>query len=205
MNGARGTRHEAQGTRHKAQGILLALALALAACGGTPVRESFYTLSSAGSAGAAAPSSGPAIFVGPVSVPESVDRRQMVLRTGANQVEISEQYLWAEPLKSAIPRVIGDTLSRELGTSRVLTSRSGAALPVDYRIAIEIQRFDSSLDEGATVDAVWTITAAQGGSRRTGRTRATEPAASHDPAALAAAHSRALDRVGREIAAALRK
>ncbi|HET9653456.1 MAG TPA: PqiC family protein [Usitatibacter sp.] len=182
---------------------LFVVAATLTACGGTPVRESFYTLSSPGT-GAAAQSTGPSLFVGPVSVPESVDRQQMVLRTGANQVEISDQYLWAEPLKSAIPRVIAETLSRELGTPRVLTSRSGAALPVDYRVAVEIQRFDSSLDEGATVDALWTVTATKGGARRTGRTRVTEPVASHDPAALAAAHSRALDRVGRDIAAALR-
>jgi uncharacterized protein len=182
------------------------LALLLPGCGSPPPRESFYTLSAAAAGAATTPqSTGPALFVGPVSVPESVDRPQMVLRTGANEVEISEQYRWAEPLKSAIPRVIGDTLARELGTSRVLTSRSAAALPVDYRIAIEIQRFDSSLDEGATVDALWTITASQGGGRRTGRTRATEAVASHDPAALAAAHSRALDRVGRDIAAALRR
>jgi uncharacterized lipoprotein YmbA len=167
------------------------------------VRESFYTLSSPAIA-ATAQSASPAIFVGPISVPEAVDRSSMVLRTGANQVEISEQYRWAEPLKSAIPRVIGDTLSRELGTSRVLTSRSAAALPVDYRVAIEIQRFDSSLASGAEVDAVWTITRVEGGSRRSGRSRVVEPAASPDAGALAAAHSRALERIGREIAAALR-
>ena len=186
------------------QGMLaLMLAIMLAACGGTPVRESFYTLSSAPGAGAQQ-SAGPSIFIGPVSVPEAVDRNQMVLRTGANEVEISEQYRWAEPLKAAIPRVIGDTLSRELGTSRVLTSRAAAALPVDYRVAIEVQRFDSSLEQGATIDALWTITKVDGGTRRSGRTRVTEPAASKDPGALAAAHSRALDRVGRDIAAALR-
>jgi uncharacterized lipoprotein YmbA len=193
-----------QGAGHTARApLVLAIALTLAACGGTPVRESFYTLSSVAPP-AATQSAGPAIFVGPVSVPESVDRTQMVLRTGTHEVEISEQHRWAEPLKNAIPRVIGDTLSRELGTARVLTSRSAAALPVDYRVAIEIQRFDSSLAEGATVDALWTVTKVDGGTRRSGRTRITEPAASADPGALAAAHSRALDRVGRDIAAALR-
>lgn len=183
--------------------VVMWVAATLAACGGTPVRESFYTLSSPAIA-ATAQSASPAIFVGPISVPEAVDRSSMVLRTGANQVEISEQYRWAEPLKSAIPRVIGDTLSRELGASRVLTSRSAAALPVDYRVAIEIQRFDSSLASGAEVDAVWTITRVEGGSRRNGRSRVAEPAASPDAGALAAAHSRALERIGREIAAALR-
>ena len=190
----------------------LAIAVAaflVGACGGgAAVRESFYTLSApagATPAGTTAATSNVSIFVGPVSVPESVDRTQMVLRTGANEVEVSEQYRWAEPLKSAIARVIAETLTRELGTQRVLTSRSAAALAVDYRVAIELQRFDSSLTDGATIDALWTITpaASRGGAVRTGRTRVTEPA-SGDPASLAAAHSRALDRVGRDIAAALR-
>jgi uncharacterized protein len=197
---------QARNARHGRRAVLCAMVAAiLAACGGSPVRESFYTLSSVEAPATAARSASPAIYVGPVTVPESVDRNQMVLRTGANQVEVSEEHRWAEPLKAAIPRVIGETLSRELGTSRVLTSRSGAALPVDYRVAIEIQRFDSSLDEGATVDALWTITTVQGGARRAGRTRVTEPAAARTPAALAAAHSRALERVAREIAAALRQ
>lgn len=195
-NRTRGTRREGQAA------LLMVVGMTLAACGGTPVRESFFTLSTP-SAASVPQSASPAIFVGPVSVPEAVDRMQMVLRAGANEVEISEQYRWAEPLKNAIPRVIGETLSRELGTSRVLTSRSAAALPVDYRIAIEIQRFDSSLQGGATIDALWTITKVGGAVRRAGRTLATESAGG-DAASLAAAHGRALDRVGRDIAAALK-
>lgn len=191
--------------RHAAPLMLgFVAAMLLSACGGTPVHESFYTLSTPQTSSSSATlSDHPSIYVGPVSVPEAVDRTQMVLRTGANEVEISEQYRWAEPLKSAIPRVVGETLSRELGTSRVLTSRQAAALPVDYRVAIEIQRFESSLREGATLDALWTITKVDGGMRRGGRTRVTEAAAG-SAASLAAAHGRALDRLGRDIAAAIR-
>ena len=197
---------KARRATRKAHGfVLLLVAAILAACGGAPVHESFYTLSLPASGGAAMPSSAsPAIFVGPVSVPEAVDRTQMVLRTGANEVEISEQYRWAEPLKNAIPRVIGETLSRELGTSRVLTSRSAAALPVDYRVAIEVQRFDSSFADGATVDALWTISAKDGSAPRAGRTVAREPDRTHDAAGIAAAHARALERVATDIANAIR-
>ena len=195
-------RSETRDSRGRGRAAVAVLAAVIvAACSSTAVHESFYTLSSPAAANAPQ-SASPSIFVGPVSVPEAVDRKQMVLRTGANEVEISEQYLWAEPLKGAIPRVIGDTLSRELGTSRVLTSRTAAGLPVDARVAIEIQRFDSSLRDGASIDAVWTITQADG-TRRGGRSRVNEPAQG-DAASLAAAHSRALDRVGRDIAAALR-
>ena len=182
----------------------LALAFVLAACGAPGPREQFFTLS-APTPGTAPPAAdSPGIFVGPVSVPQAVDRQGMVLRTAPNEVDISEAYEWAEPLRKAIPRLVAETLARELGTSRVLASREAAGQPVDYRVAIEVQRFDSSLDDGATIDALWTVKATRGGRTRSGRSLEHEGIASHDPAALAAAHSRALERVARDIAAAIR-
>jgi len=182
----------------------LAAALSLAACVGTPApREQFFMLASP-DAGAAPPTSAtPSIFVGPVSIPASVDRTQMVLATGSHQVDISDDNRWAEPLRDAIPRVVAEDLSHVLGTSRVLSSRIAAGAPVDFRVSIEVQRFDSSLADGATIDALWTVTPAQGGAR-SGRTLAHEALAAHDAASLAAAHSRALERIARDIAAAIR-
>jgi uncharacterized lipoprotein YmbA len=185
-------------------GAFLLVSLGLAACAGTTTRENYYTLSAPASAAPLPTGMSPSVFVGPVSVPEAVDRTPLVLRTSANQVEISDSERWAEPLKSAIPRVLAEVISRELGTQRVMASRQVNPLPVDYRVAVEIQRFDSSLAEGATLDAMWTVTGAKLPAPRVGRTLAQEPAASRDAAALAAAHSRALARLGRDIAAAMK-
>jgi uncharacterized protein len=181
------------------------VALLLAACGSLAPQESYYTLSTQLVAPPAASESQLSLYVGPVSVPEAVDRPQMVLRTSPNQVEISDAHRWAEPLKTAIARVLAETLSRELRTARVLASRQGATGPVDYRIAVEVQRFESSLDTGATIDAVWTIVPSEKeGATRNGRTVAQESLPTRDPQGLAAAHSRALDKIGRDIAAAMR-
>lgn len=180
------------------------LLVMLAGCIGSAPRENYYTLSAPPSSAPVAGATSPSIYVGPVSVPESVDRTPWVLRTSANQVEISDTHRWAEPLKTAIPRVLAEVLSRELGTQRVLASRQASNLPVDYRVAIEVQRFESSLDQGALIDAVWTIAPGAGGTTRSGRTVAREPAATRDYAGLAAAHSRALERIARDIAAAIK-
>ena len=183
--------------------VLAVIAIALAACGGSPVKESFYTLSGPQAPMPAAGAAPPSIFVGPVTVPEAVDRLPMVLRTTANQVEISDAHRWAEPLKASIPRVLGETLMRELATPDVRFTRAGSSLDADFRVAVEVQRFESSLAQGATVDALWTVTPRQG-KARSGRSTVSEPAASADPGGVAAAHSRALERVGRDIAAAIR-
>lgn len=172
----------------------------LAACGAT-LKESFYTLSGPQAPVPAGSATSLSVFVGPVTVPEAVDRLSMVLRTAPNQVEISDSHLWAEPLKSAIPRALAETLMRELGTPNVRATRTGASGEMDYRVTIEVQRFESSTQAGATLDALWSVTGK--GKSRTGRSTYTEPGS--DPAGLAAAHSRALERLGRDIAAAIKQ
>jgi len=189
-----------------ARGWLLLASVVLAACVGTPApKEQYFTLSSPNPGVAPPASDSPSIYVGPVTVPEAVDRPSLVLRTSPNQVDVSDDYRWAEPLRNAIPRMIGDVLSRELGTSRVLTNRSASATAVDIRVSIEIQRFDSSLTDGATIDAVWSVKDVANGKMRNGRSVVHEALASSGPAGIAAAASRALERVGHEIAQAARE
>jgi uncharacterized lipoprotein YmbA len=189
-----------------ARGWLLAFCVLLAACVGAPApKEQYYTLSSPGLGATPPASDSPSIYVGPVTVPDAVDRPSMVFSTAPNQVDVSDDYRWAEPLKNAIPRVIGEVLSRELGTSRVLISRSASATPVDIRVAIEVQRLDSSLTDGATIDAVWSVKNVANGKSRNGRSLVHEAATAQGPAGIAAAHSAALERIGKEIAAAVRE
>ena len=181
---------------------LAGVAFVVAACGSTP-KESFYTLSD-GSPPPPAPQAGaPTIHIGTVAVPEEVDRTPMVIRTGPGKVEIDDVNRWVEPLKNAIPRALAGMLMRELGTPNVLAGRGSAGAPPDFRIAIDVQRFESSFTEGATLDAAWTVTPAKGAAR-TGRTYAREAAPSADHAGIAAAHRRALEKLARDLASAIR-
>lgn len=185
--------------------IAIVLGMLATACSlGSGVKESFYMLS--GPEGAA-PADSPgvlAIYVGPVAVPESVDRSAMVLQSSANQVDLSDEHRWAEPLKTAIPRVIAENLMRLLNTPRVMSSRVGPFTDADYRVALDVQRFESSLSQGATIEMLWTVTGKRTKAPITGRSSVREPAASPTPEGLAAAHSRALARVAADIAAALK-
>ena len=187
--------------RHEMRTWLAVLVL-LAGCGSAP-KENYYTLTSPPGPLPTAPANAMSVYVGPVSVPDAVDRSPMVLRTGPTKVDIDDFHRWAEPLKTGIPLALADLLMRELGTPRVLAGRAAATATVDYRVAVDVQRFDSSLTEGATLDAAWTITPAKGASR-TGRTFAQEPAPTRDHAGVAAAHRKALEKLAKDLAAALR-
>jgi uncharacterized lipoprotein YmbA len=71
-------------------------------------------------------------------------------------------------------------------------------------VTIDVQRFDSVQGEAALVDAVWAVRATAGGKTRSGRTLAREALQGDGFEALAAAHSRALAKLSRDIAAAIR-
>ena len=180
---------------------VLVAALLLAACAGPAPKESFYVLSAPP---AAATGATPRVLVGTVSMPEAVDRTAMVIRVGPNQVDIDDANRWAEPLKAALPRVLAENLRRELGSTNVYSSRQAGVPAPDFRVGVEVQRFESSLDEGATLEALWTVTPATGPAR-SGQTVAKERAGSRDAAGIAAAHSKALEALGRDIAAAIRR
>ena len=161
----------------------------------------FYALSATPTP--AATPSDLSVLVGPVIIPAAVDRAQMVVSAGPNQVRVDEFNRWVGPLQNGIARVVAENLVAMLGTPRVTVS-SQTLTVLDYRVAIDVQRFDSALGEAATLDAYWTVVRAKDGKSQTGRTSLREPATAPGYEALAGAHSRALARLSQDIADALR-
>jgi uncharacterized lipoprotein YmbA len=170
-------------------------------------REAYYTLSAAGAMNGAAPAGGESTYsvaVGPITLPEVVDRPQFVLRAGPNEVTFVELHRWAGSLKSEIPRIIADNLAADLNVKRVAAYPQTAGDNADYRVLVDIQRFDSTLGESVSIDALWTVKRASDGALRTGSSTARESSSGGTYEAVVAAHSRALATISREIAEAIR-
>ena len=168
-----------------------------AGCASTPPSR-FYTLSTA--RGAVATTSNVSIAVGPVTVPAVVDRPQIVVTLGPNQVRVEEFNRWAAPLQNNIARVVADNLVQMLGTSLVTLTAQTFSAGADYRAAIDVQSFDSAPGESAILDAVWTVIRTKDGKSQTGRTTVREAVQEKSYDALAAGHSRAIARLSRDIA-----
>ncbi len=181
--------------------VSCAVMILAAGCAATPASR-FYTVSATPTP--ATTSSDLSVSVGPVSVPASVDRPQIVVTMSPNQVWLDEFNRWASPLQNNIARVVAENLVAMLGTPRVTLSPQTLSAGADYRAAIEVQRFESAPGEAATLDAVWAISRAKDGQSRVGRTTVREAAPDKSYDALAAAHSRAVARLSRDIADAVR-
>jgi uncharacterized lipoprotein YmbA len=176
----------------------------MAGCSRSP-RVTFYTLEPAAQVETvAAAMAAPAIAVGPVTLPELVDRPQLVVRVAANRVEVLETHRWAEPLKSEIPRLIAENLGRLLGSSRVSSYLQHSGADADFRVLVDFKRFESSPGDAVIVEAVWSLRRATGGILKTGYTLVREPvgAEGYDP--LVAAYGRALIAVSRDLARDIR-
>src|SRR5262245_29826877 len=152
--------------------VFLLVALA-AICASPPSR--FYTLSAAANTPAAT-TSNLSVVVGPVSVPPVVDRPQIVVTTGPNQVRLEEFNRWASPLQSNISRVVAENLVAMLGTPRVVLFSQTLGVDVDYGVGFDVQRFESAPGEASILDAVWTVSRTKDGKSQTGRTNVREMA-----------------------------
>lgn len=180
--------------------LVLAVPLALGGCA-SPVSR-FYTLSAADIP--AAPPSDLSLVVGPVSVPAAVDRPEIVISTGPNQVRLEEFDRWASPLQDEISRTLAENLVALLGTGQVTQSPQTLGAGGQYRVGIEVQKLESAPGEAATLEAVWTLRRTKDDKFRTGRTRVREPLTEKGYDALAAAHSCAIARLSQDIAEAVR-
>ena len=182
--------------------LLFATALLAGACA-SPAAH-FYTLTAtAAGAGGAAPAK-VSVAVGPVTVPATVDRPQIVVQAGANELAVDEYHRWAAPLQDNVARVVAENLVALLGTPRVTLFGQSLATDVDFRVQIEIRGFESAPGKSAALDAVWSLRRMKDGKGETGRTSVRENVADGGYGALAAAHSRALAQLSRDIADALR-
>lgn len=184
--------------------LITSLALTvLSGCASSPATH-FYTLSPVAAVSPASAQAPYTVGVGLVTVPETVDRPQLVVRIDANRVALVEQARWAEPLQSGIGNVVAANLSRLLGGAWVSAYPQSSTTAADYQVLLDVQRFDSAPGSAATIEVLWKVSNAKGAVVKAGRSAVSEPTNGSGNEALVAAHDRALAAVSRDIALALK-
>lgn len=177
--------------------------LLFSACA-SPPHDYFYTLSANAAQEQQRVAALPAvrIAIGRITLTELVDRPQLVLQVAANEVTVLEQRRWAQALKTQIPHVVADNLSYLLNAPQVAAYPRTGPEP-EYQVTLDVQRFDSRLGDGVTLDLLWNLRRPQDGAMRQGRATVELAAPTSDYAALVAAHSGALATASRAIAQAI--
>ncbi|MGD9096944.1 MAG: PqiC family protein [Desulfobacterales bacterium] len=187
-----------------------ACGLMLAACVGKSMPTTYYTLSAIEPAPGETPQALPAgevsIGIGPVVFPDELDRQRIVTRSGRNRLEINEFHRWGGTLEANFSRVLAENVSLLLRNNKVVAQPWERYFEPDFRVVMDVRRFDGRLGEFASLNATWMIRKA--GVQKPLVVRQTivqEAIAAEGYDALVAAQSAAAATLSREIAAVLQK
>ncbi len=120
----------------------------------------FYTLQSIDDNQAAQKfdiASGLIIGVGPVKIPEYLNRPQIVTQDKNKMLKFAEFDRWGEPLDSAICRLINECLTVMLPSAAIRLFPWNLDIPVDYQVVIDIVQLECDLEQDLYLSAQWSV------------------------------------------------
>lgn len=195
---------EMPGWAGKGIAAVMAWGLLLAGCG-TTAPAKFYVLSAARDTGAAEAVCGDKVIgIGPVTLPEYLDRPQILTRSSSNRLDLADGHRWAEPLTENVTRVLTENISTLLRTDRVAAHPWKRSQAVDFQVRVQVVQFDAGPEGAVSLVARWSVQGRNGTELAPARRSSfSVPAAAGNFDALVAAHSEAVVRLSRDIAAEL--
>jgi len=95
--------------------------------------------------------------IGPIDFPDYLRRPELVTLSNANEIDLSDEKRWAEPLDKNFSRILTENLTKLLDTKRIEKFPWSHNTSVDYQVIVDVQRFDTSSTGQSQLIARWTI------------------------------------------------
>lgn len=188
---------------------LTSLCLWLPGCGQSLPPPRLYVLSAAAApAPPGNPSARPAsasarpisIGVGAANLPEYLDRPEIVVRSGPNELQLNDSDRWAERLSVNVSRAVAGNLALLMPNATVVVMPTRTDRGTDLDVALDLIAFEPDPAGNCSIAGRWVVTAADGRTEiASGRIAVNEQARGDGYAAVAAAFSRGLAAVSTDI------
>jgi hypothetical protein len=184
-------------------------ALMLAGCRSSAPPVEFYTLNPLsdmqGKANTTATDQKLSIGVGPVEIPQMLDRPQIVTRSGPNKLKIDEFHRWAGRLDEDFARVLAENISLLLDTDLVAIYPWQTDFKPHYWIALEVWHFEGQWGQDVLLEVSWALASQESQKPQTVRKSVIrEPLSATNYEELVAVKSRAIAQLSREIVQEIR-
>jgi uncharacterized lipoprotein YmbA len=186
--------------------------LALAGClGGPSAPTNFYMLSPLSPSQAkTSPATAEArirIGLETVVVAQYLDRSEIVVNLDNTAYQLAEYDQWAEPLSDNLTRVLGQNLTNLLRNDSIdVILASETSIPLDYRLEVDVLRLDGNLGDQVTLVAQWALLEGEEDDLKLmRRSEYQERTADKTYKALVLAKSLTIEKLSRDIAAAIKK
>ena len=139
--------------------LLLVFAVLLSACSSTPMK--FYMLTAevgdAPDLSNSAVNKNLVLGLGPIHLPDYLNRPQIVVAITNNQFSIDEHRRWAERLDENIYRSLALLLANRLGVEQVIRYPWAQRQPIDYQVTLDFFEFHQAADGNSRLLAQWQI------------------------------------------------
>lgn len=143
------------------------------------------------------------IGIGPVKLPGYLDT-QNIVRTGqGGAIEYVSDAFWAESLQDAFARALLYRTGARLGTAHAVSYPWYSTTRVDFKVPVDVLRFEATADGRAVLDARWSVARTSDGFVLGGMQSVFEETAGADPAMIVDALNRCIDRLADAIATAV--
>lgn len=144
------------------------------------------------------------IGVGPVQLPDYLDRSPIVTRLNATRLTVHNSHRWVGSLQSEILRVLSANLKKETAARRVVVFPWGSEFEPDVRYRVTIHAFEGRLADQVRLNATWSLSRyAQDGQVITRDSAVVEAVTGDSFEDLVEAMARALAVMSGEMASAL--
>jgi len=97
------------------------------------------------------------IGVGPVKIPEYLERPQMVTQSKEKILKFAQFDRWGESLDLGLTRLIRENLTIMLPGAKLALYPWNITIPIKYQVVVEIVQLDSELDKDLLFVAQWLI------------------------------------------------
>jgi uncharacterized lipoprotein YmbA len=142
-----------------------------------------------------------------VVVAQYLDRSEIVVNLDNTAYQLAEFDQWAEPLSDNLTRVLGQNLTNLLRDDSIdVILASETSIPLDYRLEVDVLRLDGNLGDQVTLVAQWALLEGEDDDLKlVRRSEYQERAADKTYKGLVLAQSRTVEKLSRDIAAAIKK
>lgn len=149
------------GTLLKSTTAACLLALLVVGCAGESQPSRFYVLTypteAAEPGNTTSMREGLGLGVGPVELPQYLDRPQFVRRSEGNSLELEEFDRWGGRLKENFVTVLAEVLSDKLATDRISVYPWSRPEEVEYQVIVHVMAFEPNASGQSVLDTRWTI------------------------------------------------
>ena len=84
------------------------------------------------------------VVLGPVTVPDYLDRTDIVRRASDNRLATADRERWGEPLRAGLQRVLAADLARGLGAAFWVATGADRAAQADIEVPVDLDSIHTS-------------------------------------------------------------